>query len=99
MLAAYVLRRVLISLPVLLLVSIITFGLLQAATGAQVPGIDMSTALPDDVARIRHNLGLDQPLHIQYLRWIGGIVHGDLGRSLIDGRSVTETILSRLPLT
>lgn len=99
MLAAYVARRVLTSIPVLFGVSMITFALLHASTGAQVPGVDLSSALPEDVERIRHSLGLDLPLHVQYLNWIGGILHGDLGRSLLDGRSVTDTILGRLPQT
>jgi peptide/nickel transport system permease protein len=99
MLAVFLLRRILASLPVLFGVSIITFGLLHASTGSLVPGVDLSSALPDDVERIRHNLGLDLPLHIQYLNWVGGLLHGDLGRSLLDGRPVMETILSRLPLT
>lgn len=99
MLVRYAFRRILVSVPVLFGVSIITFTLLHLATGSLVPGLDMSTADPADVERIRRNLGLDQPLHVQYLRWIGGVLRGDLGRSLLDGRPVVDHILARLPLT
>jgi peptide/nickel transport system permease protein len=99
MLALYVVRRVLVSLGILFGVTIITFSLLHATSGSLVPGVDLGTAQPEDVARIRHNLGLDLPLHVQYLHWIGGVVHGDFGRSLIDGGPVLEHITSRLPDT
>jgi peptide/nickel transport system permease protein len=65
-----------------------------------VPGLDLNPSLkPADIARIRANLGLDRPLWLQYVTWLAGIVHGDLGRSLLDGSPVTSHILERLPNT
>ena len=52
-----------------------------------------------DILRIRHSLGLDQPLPAQYLTFLGGLVHGDLGYSYIQGQSATELVLGRLPAT
>lgn len=99
MLAQHIIRRILLSIPVLFGVSIITFGLLHIATGSLVPGVDLSTADPADIERIRRNLGLDQPVYVQYARWIGGVLRGDLGRSLVDGKPVMDHILARLPMT
>ncbi len=99
MLAGYIMRRILASIPVLFGVSIITFGLLHVATGSLVPGVDLSTTDPADVERIRHNLGLDQPAYVQYAHWVGGALRGDFGQSLVDGKPVMDLILARLPFT
>jgi peptide/nickel transport system permease protein len=72
MLTGYLVRRVLVSIPVLIGVTLFTFLLLHATAGSFVPGLDDTPGLrPEDVERIRHNLGLDQPVHVQYLNWIG----------------------------
>ena len=100
MLARYILRRVLSSIPVLFGVTLITFVLLHATSASFVPGLELNPSIkPDDVQRIKHNLGLDQPLYLQYWYWITGLVHGDFGRSLIDGSPVVTHILDRLPNT
>src|SRR5439155_1009759 len=54
---------------------------------------------PEDVIRNRRNLRLDDPLYIQYWNWISGLVHGDFGRTLVDGSPVIKHILERLPNT
>jgi peptide/nickel transport system permease protein len=56
-------------------------------------------ATPSAIAALRAELGLDQPLPIQYVRWMGNVVHGDLGRSIRTNQPVTEAIVSRLPVT
>lgn len=100
MLARYVVRRLLASIPVLFGVTLITFLMLHATTGSFVPGLDINPNLrPADVQRIKHNLGLDQPLYLQYWYWITGLLHGDFGRSLIDGSPVWSHIAERLPNT
>ncbi len=88
------------SIPVLFGVTLVTFFLLHATTGSFIPGLDLNPNLrPEDVIRIKHNLGLDQPLYLQYWFWIVGLLHGDFGRSLIDGSPVMSHILQRLPNT
>jgi len=57
------------------------------------------SATPADVAQIRNELGLDQPLLTQLYRWYAGLLHGDLGRSLLLGTDVTSAVLGRLPVT
>src|SRR5262249_45255918 len=72
MLARFALRRILDSLPVLLGVSIITFALVQATIGSYVPGLELNRDLkPEDIVRLRHLIGLDQPWWFQYINWLG----------------------------
>lgn len=100
MFVKYAARRVLVSIPVLFGVTVVAFGLMHVAAGNFTPGIDVNPTLtPEDVKNLRANLGLDQPLHVQYWQWITGILHGDFGRSLIDGSRVTSHIVDRLPNT
>ncbi len=100
MLGKYILRRVLASAPVVLGVTIVTFLLMHVTAGSYIPGIDLDPFLrPEDIARLKANLGLNRPLYIQYLSWIGGILHGDFGRSMIDGSTVSSHIAARLPAT
>ncbi len=100
MLLRYAARRLLASIPVLLGVTVITFLLLRLTSGGFVPGLELDPQLrAEDVERIRRNLGLDEPLHLQYLTWLTGLLHGDFGRSLTDGQPVLGHILGRLPNT
>ncbi len=72
MLAKYVVRRTLASIPVLLGVTFIAYGLIYLTAGDIVPGLELNPSIrPEDIERIRHNLGLDQPFHLQYLNWLG----------------------------
>ena len=95
-----VLRRVVQSIPLMLLVSVLVFALLHAAPGGPLsvylenPGVR-----PEDIERLRRALGLDQPLPTQYLRWLAAFVRGDWGFSLSDGRPVAERMLERAPAT
>jgi peptide/nickel transport system permease protein len=94
--ARYIVVRLGHSLVVLFILSMVTFGLLQAAPGG--PSIMMSPDMsPVEAARIRENLGLNAPIHVQYVRWIWTIVRGDFGISFIDSRKVSELIGERLP--
>src|SRR5690554_2920644 len=95
----YVLVRLGQALLVLLGVSIITFlltYLVPADPARMIPG---HSATADTVARIRAELGLDQPLPVQYGRYLWNLLHGDLGRSYAQRIAVTELLLSRLPAT
>ena len=100
MLAKYLLRRFAAAIPVVLGVTILTFLVMHATAGNYVPGLAYNPDLkPADIARIKANLGLDQPIWVQYVTWLGGMLHGDFGRSLIDGSPVMSHILERLPNT
>ena len=100
MLAKYLLRRVLATIPVVIGVTLITFMLMHFTAGSYIPGIDLNPNLKaEDVEAIKRYLGLDRPLYIQYITWLAGVVHGDFGRSMIDGSLVSSHIFDRLPAT
>jgi len=84
-LASLVLRRVLGALPVLLIVSLITFGMMRLIPGDPSSIIGGLSATPAQLAQIRSDLGLDEPFTVQLLRWYGGLLHGNLGRSILMG--------------
>ncbi len=93
-----ILRRALHALLVLLVVSLITFGLIMAAPGGPAILLDPNLT-PEDRVRLRQEMGLDAPAHVQYLRWVTHAGRGDLGRSLVQKRPVREMIAERVPAT
>jgi peptide/nickel transport system permease protein len=100
LLASYALRRLLAAVPVLIGVTLITFLVMHFTAGSFIPGLELNPNLkPQDLARIRANLGLDRPIYVQYATWLWGILHLDFGRSLLDGSTVTSHIFDRLPNT
>ena len=93
-------RRVLLVIPTLLVVSVLSFAIMRAAPGDPVQMYvagGMSQGSAEDIDRIRENLGLNDPLPVQYLRWLGQAVQGNLGYSLASQRPVIELISERLP--
>lgn len=95
----YIFRRLLISIPVLIGITVIVFGMLQVAPGDPVAGMIDPTIGNFDAERIdkeREKLGLNQPLPVQYAFWVGRVVRGDLGYSLITQQPVREMIGERL---
>ena len=95
----YVLGRLAQAAVLLVLVTIIVFGLIHLAPGG--PGAVMAdNRLPAaDIARMRANMGLDQPLPVQYLKWAKGLLTGDFGISYTDSRPVLGSVLQRVPNT
>ncbi len=96
---AYVIRRLILTIPIVLLVSIMVFSLLQLIPGDPATVILGQEATPEAKAALRRELGLDRPLIVQYFSWLGRVVQGDLGRSLVDRSPVIEHIAQRLPVT
>jgi peptide/nickel transport system permease protein len=98
---AYLLKR-LVSLPLTLLgVSVVTFLFVRLIPGDAITArLGTSTVLSaDQLSRMRAFFGLDQPLHLQYLSWLGSILRGDAGYSVRSGQPVTAEIAARLPVT
>ena len=97
----YIARRVLHGLLVLWLVSLLIFSLVRILPGdAVIMQLDQAAApTPETLMRARQELGLERPFLAQYRTWIAGAVHGDLGRSLITRRPVTQELLKRINLT
>jgi peptide/nickel transport system permease protein len=97
--ARIILRRCASAVPILLIVSLVTFGLMRLIPGDASAAIAGLSATPEQIATIRAQLGLDQPFAVQLFRWYSGLLHGDLGRSLLLGQPVVEATLLRLPVT
>jgi peptide/nickel transport system permease protein len=95
----YVLKRLLLVVPTLLLVSIIVFSLNHMLPGDVVVLMFEEKAYAKDLEALRAKLGLDRPLYIQYFSWIGQVTGGDLGESLWTKRPVLEEIMRRLPVS
>lgn len=96
---AYILTRLGQSVLLLLLVSIVTFVIIREAPGMPAILVNPDAASAADVEQGRRNLGLDQPIVLQYLRWLGNAVRGELGDSYQQKQPVTDLILARLPAT
>jgi peptide/nickel transport system permease protein len=91
--------RLLGTVPVIVILSIGVFLMLHLTPGDPVQIMLGQDADPQAVAALRAELGLDQSLPIQYVRWAGNVLHGDLGRSIRTNQPVTDAIVSRLPVT
>jgi peptide/nickel transport system permease protein len=96
----FIVRRILVSIPVLIGLSIILFLFLRLLPGAgPAEAILGQHATPELIARINTTQGFDQPLYVQYLDYIGKLLQGNFGFSFIDGRQVADTFLIRFPAT
>jgi peptide/nickel transport system permease protein len=95
----YIVRRLLSVIPVLWLVSVLVFGLIHLVPGDPVLVILGTTAERQQVETMRHKLGLDRPLLVQYGSWVGNLLQGDLGRSIVTDEPVMKMILRRMPTT
>src|ERR1700733_4124933 len=96
---AYILRRVLSTLPVMAIVALFVFSLLYIAPGDPAVVIAGDQASPEDVERIRQSLGLDRPFLVQFGSWIWRILHGDLGTSIFTNLPVSALIAQRIEPT
>ena len=94
-----ILHRIAGAVPVVLLVTLITFGLMRLIPGDVSAALGGISSTPEQREQIRHNLGLDQPYHVQLVRWYADLVRGDLGRSIFLGKDVTEATFERLPVS
>ena len=97
--AAYLIRRLIQSALILLGVSVITFLLLYILPADPVRQIAGRSATPEVVENIRRQLGLDQPVWVQYGHYLWGLLHGDMGRSYLQRSEVATLIAARLPAT
>jgi len=98
-LARYLFHRLLVALPVLLGVSLFTFGLVRWIPGDPILVMLGPDAIGADVEGIRRLYGLDRPWPVQYVEWLTGVLRGDLGQSIRTRMPVGQSILQRLPVT
>ena len=95
----YLLRRVLAVIPVMIIVATLAFVLIHLAPGDPASVIAGPYATPDDVAKLRRQLGLDEPLPMQLMHWYGRLLTGNLGDSIFLRRPVTEAVMERIEPT
>jgi peptide/nickel transport system permease protein len=95
----YIIKRLLQMIPTILMITLVVFAMMHA-----IPGDPMIALLGDaydaaDAAALRHAYGLDKPIYMQYVIWLGKLVQGNWGRSILSGRSVLQDVLIHLPVT
>lgn len=96
----YILRRLAQAVPLLIGVSLIGFGLMHLAPGGPLAVYTLNpTITAQDIERIKVVFGLDQPIHVQYLKWAAGMFSGNWGYTFFGGRPVLDVILERVPAT
>jgi peptide/nickel transport system permease protein len=95
----FLIRRLLAAVPVILVVTVFVFALLHLAPGDPAAIIAGDLATADDIAKIRTKLGLDQPLLVQFFKWVNQLLHGDLGNSIFSAHPVSLLIAQRLEPT
>src|ERR1700747_1746685 len=96
---AYIIRRILATIPVMALVALFVFSLLYIAPGDPAAIIAGDQATPADVERIRASLGLDRPFLVRFGEWLLQILHGDLGTSIFTNLPVSHMIAQRIEPT
>lgn len=97
--ASYLARRLLLAIPILIGISLIVFLMLHTAGGDPAELILGLRADPESVAALRHEMGLDRPLAVQYLDFLGNALTGDFGRSYRSNASVADEVFTRFPAT
>ena len=97
--SVFILRRLGLTVVVLIIVSFLSFSLIHIMPGdpaATMLGLD---ARPEQIQALRHELWLDRPFLIQYGHWLGNVLHGDLGTSLMYKDPISGILAERLPIT
>jgi len=101
----FIVRRLIIMVPLLIMLSIVCFIVIQLPPGdylsVYIRALEAGGQVvrEDEIARLRTQYGLDQPIYVQYFRWMEGIFRGDFGRSFYWRKPVIEVVMERLPLT
>ncbi len=97
--ANFILQRLLALVPLLFIVSLLVFSLVLVIPGDPAYMLAGEDATPEEIAEIREDMGLNDPVLVQYGRWAGGILRGDMGTSLFSDQPVLEVLIDRLPVT
>lgn len=95
----FVLRRLLLTIPTLFMTSLVVFLILRLVPGDPVRTMLGFRATDENVAELRHQLGLDESLVLQYVNWLGALLHGDLGRDIVSHAPLSDLLAQRLPVT
>lgn len=94
-----IIKRLIAVIPTAFIGSVLIFALVQIIPGGAAEAVAGAEAPPEVIERLREEMGLNRPLYVQFGEWFGNLVQGDLGRSLIDRRSIASDIAMRFPMT
>lgn len=97
--ASFIVRRLIQTVFVIFLVTIITFSLMQIIPGDPVVTMLGTEATPQQIESLRHELWLDRPIYVQYIHWLNNVLHGDFGVSFVFHEEVTGLLAERIPVT
>src|SRR5690242_16807906 len=97
--ASYLFRRFLLMLITLIGVTFLVFSILRMVPGGVETAILGEQATPEQFVILRHQLGLDRPIPVQYAVWLRDLSHGDLGQSLVTHRTISADVAQRFPVT
>ena len=95
----FIIRRILLTIPTLIVMSIVVFLIIRLVPGDPVRTMLGFRATDANVAELRHQLGLDQSLFTQYATWLANLLHGDLGADIVSHAPLSELLAQRLPVT
>jgi peptide/nickel transport system permease protein len=95
----YILKRLIEIVPTILMITLVVFLMMRSIPGDPVVAMLGDAYTEEDAVRVRQDYGLDRPIIVQYLIWLGKLVRGDWGTSILSGRPVLEDVLGRLPVT
>lgn len=96
---SFLANRVVTTIPIIIFITVAVFSVMQLLPGDPTLAILGDEATPQSRAVLRERMGLNRPVHVQYLTWLGGIFTGDLGRSLVDNTPVTRAVGFAFPVT
>ncbi len=95
----YIIKRILQMIPTILMVTLVVFAMMQAIPGDPIVSL-LGDAYDEGIAtKLRQSYGLDKPVAVQYVIWLGRLLRGDWGTSILNGRPILQDILIRLPIT
>jgi peptide/nickel transport system permease protein len=95
----YLLRRLLQIVPTIIMITLVVFVMMRSIPGDPVVALLGDAYTQEDAVRVRAEYGLDRPVLVQYVIWLGKLVRGDWGTSILSGRAVLDDVLVRLPVT
>src|SRR5204863_3996348 len=95
----YILKRVLGIVPTVLMITLVVFVMMRSVPGDPVVALLGDAYTEEDAIKVREAYGLDRPVLVQYMIWLGRLVRGDWGASILSGRPVLQDVLVRLPVT
>src|SRR5947209_6015905 len=95
----YVVNRLLLFVPSIILVTFLVFGMVRVIPGTIVDLMLQENASGFSAGELRHRLGVDEPIPVQYWHWVTQLAHGDLGRSLWNNQPATRQMANAMPIT